>query len=234
MSCLAWIGALTYFFGEERLRKIVHPFVALAAGTLLGGALFHLLPEAVSRISNPLSVFLSFAFGFVALLFVELFLEWQHEHQHHLPRKKPIGYLILIADALHNFIGGLGVGAAMLIDVKLGLTAWIAAALHELPQEIGDFGILVESGWSRKNALLFNFFSALTFPLGGLSIYLFAENINVTVLVPFAAGNFVYIAASGLIPEIKHCHNRLFHSVVNFLIFCFGLGFLYVLARMFS
>ena len=233
MSCLALVGVLTYFFNEESLNKILHSLVAMAAGTLMGGALFHLLPEALGHAAKPLPVFVSFAFGFTALLFVEQFLEWQHSHQDHATSKQPIGYLILIADGLHNFIGGLGIGAAFLIDVKLGLTAWLAEALHELPQEMGDFGILVRSGWNKKSALTANFISALTFPLGGLTVYFISDSVNVAPLIPFAAGNFVYIAASGLIPEIKHHHENRGHSLVNFMAFCFGFGLLYLLALVF-
>ena len=110
----------------------------------------------------------------------------------------------------------------------MGITAWFAAALHELPQELGDFGILVESGWTRKKALLVNCISASTFPFGGILIYLLSGHIDVSLLIPFAAGNFVYVAASGLIPEIKH-HTQLGHALLNFTVFSFGLMILYLL-----
>lgn len=117
--------------------------------------------------------------------------------------REPLGYLVLVADALHNLIGGLAVGGAFVIDTKLGIVTWLAAAAHEIPQELGDFGILVHSGWSRRGALLWNLFSAATFPLGGLIAYLLAERVDVAVLLPFAAGNFLYIAAADLMPQLR-------------------------------
>ncbi|WP_423202459.1 ZIP family metal transporter [Legionella impletisoli] len=111
--------------------------------------------------------------------------------------------MILIADSLHNFIGGLAVGSAFLVDIKFGIVIWTVAAIHEIPQELGDFGILINSGWSRKKALLFNMISALTFPIGAIMAYLISSQINVSLLLPFAAGNFLYIAAADLIPQLR-------------------------------
>lgn len=226
MSVLACIGGLTFFLNEERLKKFLHFFIALAAGTLLGGALFHLLPEALREISDAKKVFLSFSAGFTLLLLIEQLLLW-HSLHHIEQKKSPLGYLVILADGIHNFIGGIGIGAAIISDVKLGLTAWMAAVLHELPQELGDFAVLVDSGWTRRSALLVNFISALTFPLGGVLVYVLSGHINVSILIPFAAGNFVYIAASCLIPEIKH-HTHLGHALLNFVVFSLGLILLYL------
>jgi zinc and cadmium transporter len=113
-------------------------------------------------------------------------------------------YLILIADGVHNFIGGLAVAGAFLIDVRVGIRTWLAAAAHEVPQELGDFGIVIHGGWNKGKALLYNFLSALTFLLGGIIAYSASFALDVTFLLPFAAGNFIYIAAADLIPEIKH------------------------------
>ncbi len=226
MSVLACIGGLTFFLNEERLKRFLHFFISLAAGTLLGGALFHLLPQAIREIRDVKKVFLSFSAGFALLLLIEQLLLWHSKH-HIQQKKKPLGYLVLLADGIHNFIGGIGIGAAIISDVKLGLTAWIAALLHELPQELGDFGILVDSGWTRKSALFVNFISASTFPIGGILVYVLSGHINVSILIPFAAGNFVYIAASGLIPEIKS-HTHLGHALINFAVFSLGLILLYL------
>ena len=115
-----------------------------------------------------------------------------------------IAYLIIIADALHNFLGGLFVGASFVDSTSLGISAWIAAAAHEIPQELGDFAILRHGGWSSQKALFFNFLSALTFPLGGAIAFTASKHIEVSFLIPFAAGNFLYIGGSDLIPEVKH------------------------------
>jgi zinc and cadmium transporter len=226
MSALACIGALTFFLNEARMKKFLHFFVALAAGSLLGGALFHLLPAAL-QLNNPIHlVLLSMAAGFTLLLLIEQILLW-HSSTLTIKSKKPLGYLILLADGIHNFIGGIGIGAALIMDIKIGLTAWFAALLHELPQELGDFGILVESGWSKGKALLMNFLSALTFPIGGIVVYFLSDTMDVSLLMPFAAGNFLYIAASGLIPEIKQ-HTQLGHALMNFAVFVIGLMSVYL------
>lgn len=202
MSLIALVGIFSALFSEETLQRILLPLVALSAGSLLGGALFHMLPEAVDQIGNELSVYLSLMAGFLAFFLLEQFLDWHHTHRPDPTLRRPLGYLILLADALHNFIGGLAVGGAFVIDLRVGAVTWLVAALHEIPQELGDFGVLVHSGWRRGPALVWNFVTALTFLPGSLLAYGLAEHMDVALLVPFAAGNFIYIGASDLIPEL--------------------------------
>jgi zinc and cadmium transporter len=141
---------------------------------------------------------------------------------------RPLTYLVLIGDGLHNFLGGLAVAAAFMADVRVGIGAWLAAAAHEIPQELGDFGVLVHGGWERKRALLYNVISASTFLVGGLLAYAASARVDVRFLVPFAAGNFIYIAASDLVPEVKHNHG-LRHNAVHLLAFVGGIALLYLL-----
>lgn len=141
-------------------------------------------------------------------------------------RHGPLGYLILVADGVHNLVGGLAVGAAFLVDTQVGLVTWAAAAAHEVPQELGDFGILVHAGWSRTRALLFNFVSALTFLVGGLLAYALASKIEVVWLLPFAAGNFLYISAADLVPELTRHEGG---ARKAFLTFTFVLGLIVLL-----
>jgi zinc and cadmium transporter len=224
MSAIALVGSVTLVLQETTLRRLLLPLVALAAGTLLGGALFHMIPAAVEKLGNQFFVYLWIVAGFAVFLALEQFLHWHHCHR--APSEhRPLTYLILIADGVHNFIGGLAVAGAFLIDVRVGISTWLAAAAHEVPQELGDFGILIHGGWKKGKALLYNFLSALTFLLGGLFAYLASYTADVTFLLPFAAGNFIYIAAADLIPEIKHEEDPKL-NLVHFVSFIAGLALL--------
>lgn len=224
MSAIALVGSVTLFLQETTLRKLLLPLVALAAGTLLGGALFHMIPASVEKLGNHPTIYLWIVVGFAFFLALEQFLHWHHCHQPPSAHR-PLTYLILIADGIHNFIGGLAVAGAFLIDVKVGMSAWIAAAAHEVPQELGDFGILIHGGWRKGSALLYNFLSALTFLIGGMVAYAVSRTVDVTFLLPFAAGNFIYIAAADLIPELKHEENLGLHAL-HFGSFILGLALL--------
>jgi zinc and cadmium transporter len=225
MAAIAFSGSLTLLLKEETLNRILLPLVAFAAGSLIGGALFHMIPSAIEDMGNHLGVFSWLAFGFVVFFIMEQFLEWHHSHYPSDKRKAALTYLILLADGLHNFIGGLAIGAAFTMDIKLGLTAWLVAAAHELPQELGDFAVLVHGKWGKGQALLFNFFSGLTFLVGGVVAYFMSTQIDVSFLVPFAAGNFLYIGAADLIPEIKQGRNMQ-QRVAHLIAFLLGLGLL--------
>jgi zinc and cadmium transporter len=161
-----------------------------------------MLPEAVDAIGNELGVYVACIAGFLTFFVLEQFLHWHHCHRVEHSARQPLGYLILVADGLHNLIGGLAVGGAFVVDVRVGVVTWLVAAAHEVPQELGDFGVLVHSGWRRRSALLWNLASALTFLLGALIAYGIADRVDVAYLLPFAAGNFVYIGAADLLPEI--------------------------------
>ena len=232
MSAIALVGSVTLVLPEETLKKLLLPLVALAAGTFLGGALFHMIPASVDKVGNHLSIYVWILVGFGLFLGLEQFLHWHHCHR--APSEhRPLTYLILIADAFHNFIGGLAVAGAFLIDIRVGISAWIAAAAHEVPQELGDFGILIHGGWNKGRALLYNFLSALTFLVGGLVAYGASRTIDVTFLLPFAAGNFIYIAAADLIPEIKHEESARL-NVVHFLSFMIGIALLLIVRFVFE
>ncbi len=232
MSSIALVGSVTLFLSESTLKKIITPLVALSAGSLLGGAFFHMIPETIDKLGNQISIYLSLMAGFLVFFCLEQFLHWQHSHST-TQQEKPLTYLILIADGLHNFIGGLGVASAFVMDLRVGIISWLAAAAHEIPQELGDFGVLISGGWSKKKALIFNFISAATFLLGALITYFLSFRVNVDFLVPFAAGNFIYIAASDLIPEIKK-ESGISANLIHLLMFLFGLLLLYVVRLAFN
>ena len=202
MSALALVGAITIFLPPPALARVLLPMVGLAAGSLLGGAFFHMFPESVDALGNDMDIYLALVVGFLVFFALEQFLHWHHCHRAEHDEHRPLGYLVLLADGLHNLIGGLAVGGAFVVDLRVGIITWLVAAAHEVPQELGDFGVLVHSGWQRRSALAWNFASALTFLLGALLAYALADHIEVGYLLPFAAGNFIYIAAADLLPEI--------------------------------
>lgn len=205
MSAIALVGSITLILSEKALEKLLLPLVAFASGSLLGGAFFHMLPEAIEQWST-LPVFAWLLAGFTVFLVLEQFLHWHHGHSASEGRPHPRTYLILIGDGLHNFIGGLAVAAAFIADIRLGVATWLAAAAHEVPQELGDFAVLVHGGWRKRTALFFNLLSGLSFLAGSLIAWLASFSFDVTFLIPFAAGNFVYIAASDLEPEVSTNH----------------------------
>jgi zinc and cadmium transporter len=221
MSAIAMVGSVTLVLPERTLQRILLPLVAFAAGSLLGGAFFHMLPVGLEAGMSNVAVYGLVLAGFAVFFGLEQFLHWHHCHRAEALCRKPLTYLILIGDGLHNFLGGLAVAGTFLIDIRLGIVTWLAAAAHEVPQELGDFGVLVHGGWQKGRALLYNMFSALTFLVGGLVAYAASFRLDVTWLVPFAAGNFIYIGAADLIPEVK-AHAELRANVIHFAAFVVG------------
>jgi len=307
MSCIALASSLILFLRPSAWSKLILPLVAFAAGSLIGGALLHMIPAAVEAMGNVTALYVWLTAGFILFFALEEFLNWHHSHTHshscgplsrphehtktfqqandrsatHMDgldcemdcnnerniecfdenhestgqstngrcgdgdsmpnlendpenaeschhqqehaRRKPLTYLILVADTVHNFLGGLFVGASFVDSVELGVSAWLAAAAHEVPQELGDCAVLVHGGWPKYQALLFNFLSSLTFVIGSIIAYAASERVNVSFLVPFAAGNFLYIGGSDLIPEVKHFHG-IKANLVQFVSFVIGVG----------
>jgi zinc and cadmium transporter len=162
-----------------------------------------MLPAGGAAVASSIAAGAWVLAGFTAFFALELFLHWHHCTRAGAACRKPMAELILLGDGLHNLLGGIGVASAFLVDAKLGLMAWLAAAAHEVPQELGDFGVLVHAGWSARRALLWNLVSGLTFPAGALLAYAASTRIELGGMVLFAAGNFVYIGAADLVPEIK-------------------------------
>ncbi len=227
ISLIAFIGALTLFLKKELLDKILLLLVSFSAGALMGGSFFHLIPEAIIEFDSSekgiLKVFLYLLLGFCVFFALEQFISWHHEHGAR-PTMRPYAYLVLLSDSLHNFIDGLTIAASFIVSFPIGLATVLAVALHEIPQEIGDYGVLIYGGVKRVRALFLNFFAASTVILGGIAGFLLSEKIgnSIVFLLPFAAGNFIYIAASDLIPEIKQ-KLSFKKSLIHFSIFLSGL-----------
>lgn len=227
VSLVSLVGVVTIARDKERLERILGILVSLAAGVLLGGAVVHLLPEAIDVMGNTLLVSALFLLGFLGFFLLEGSL-WQHHHhfgsepkvpQGHHGRHHPVVTMNLIGDGIHNFIDGMLIAAAFATDPQLGLVTTVAVVAHEVPQEIGDFGVLVFGGMSTRNALFFNFLSATTAILGAVLVLSLGGRFPALAagLLPITAGSFLYIAAADLIPEL-HRHDaprsqRLTHSV---------------------
>jgi len=228
MCAIAMVGGATLFLQEATLRRIALPLVAFAAGSLIGGAFFHMIPAGLAKSGQHDTFFLWVLLGFTSFLGLEQFLHWHHCNRATAPCKQPLTYLILIGDGLHNFLGGLAIAGTFLIDIRLGLTAWLAAAAHEIPQELGDFAVLIRGGWSKGAALAFNVISASTFLVGGLIAYLASAHVDVDFLVPLAAGNFLYIGASDLVPEVNK-HKDIRANAIHLAAFCSSLALMWAI-----
>lgn len=225
VSLISLIGALTLSIKKERLKKGLIYLVSVAAGTLFGGALLHLLPEVIEE--RGFGIEISFlVLGGIALFFVlEKVIHWHHSH---LPmggeHVHPFSIMILIGDALHNFLDGLIIAASYLINIPAGIATTVAVALHEIPQEISDFGVLLHGGFSVSKALLFNFVSALFAFIGAvvaLTLSNYVEGIGFFITA-IAIGAFIYIAGSDLIPEL-HKHPNFKTSIIQLIAFIAGI-----------
>lgn len=205
ISLLSFAGVVALAAGRRQARSAVFVLVGLAVGAMLGDTFLHLLPEAFERTRAPLQTSLWCLAGFVLFFVLEKFLLWHHDHAVlHTHPIHPFGYINLVADALHNFIDGVLVGTSYLVSIPIGLATTIAVCLHEIPQEIGDFGVLVHAGFSRGSALRLNFLTA-AFAMAGavLALLVGARLANFSeIVVPLTAGGFIYIAGSDLVPEL--------------------------------
>jgi len=232
ISLIAFVGIASLAAKEELLDKILLCLVALAAGALIGGAFLHLLPETVERSTN-INVFLALSFGFFLFFLLEKLI-WRHCHRGKC-EVHPFAYLNLIGDGVHNFIDGLVIAASFISNIQLGIVTSLAVAFHEIPQEIGDFGVLIYGGFEKSRALILNFCTALTVIFGGVIGYFLSSYIGESMMfiLPFTAGGFIYIAASDLIPEL-HKEVNPKRSLVSAAIFVLGFVFMLFVKLYFS
>lgn len=209
VSVVSLIGLFGLSLRQDLLRRALFLLISLAAGALLGDALIHLIPEAFEEAGNPLLVSLLILAGIFSFFVLEKFLHWHHSHgdEEFSPehaRIHPVGQLVLVSDGVHNLIDGVAIGAAFMVSTEVGIATTIAVILHEIPQEVGDFGLLLHAGYTRMKALLVNFVSAL-FAFVGLGIAFLLTEVSESIIpfiAAFAAGNFIYIALADLVPEL--------------------------------
>lgn len=231
ISGLSLIGIFTMSLHHDRLHRILLVLVAYSAGTILGVALFDLLPEAIEIVDEHI-VFPIVAGGFVFFLLLERFLYWYHGHghMHNIENKIEEGppgnfaYLNLIGDFIHNFIDGMIIASAFVNGFGVGVATSIAVALHELPQEMGDYGILVYAGIERRKALILNFLAALSIVVGGVfgSFFLTLVEPLSGWMIAFSAGAFIFLSAGELIPEMHEEKDR-WKNLLQIIVLLFGM-----------
>lgn len=205
VSLISFVGVLSLIIRKEKLKNFLIYFVSFSAGALFGDVFFHLLPEVIEENGFQITISLSILFGIFFSFLLEKIICWRHCHlpitKNHVHR---FAYMNLWGDFFHNFLDGMTIAVSYLVSIPVGIATTLAVIFHEIPQEIGDFGVLLHGGFTIKKAFIYNFLSALSAVFGAiLSLILNNQIKNITLyLVPFAAGNFIYIAGSDLIPEL--------------------------------
>lgn len=233
ISLFSLVGLFALSLKKNVLKEMINDLIALAAGVLLGGSFFHLLPEALHHSGHEFqNVFMIFILGFSFFFVLERFIHWRHCHKVDECDVHPMGMMNLIGDGVHNLVDGMLIFGAFAVSFDLGVAVSLSVALHEIPQEIGDFGVLLHAGYSTKKALFLNFLSAVTAILGVFIAFLLGQYVEdlSAILIPVTAGGFTYIAASDLIPEL-HTQKSLRRVLTTFLIFALGLGLMWGLAN---
>ncbi len=230
VSVISLIGVVTLTLKENLLKVILFLLIAFSAGALIGGAFLHLIPEALEK-AQVQTVFFFVISGFVLFFVLEKYLYWRHCHDG-ICHTHTFTYLNLIGDALHNFIDGLVIAGSFSVSTQLGFFTTMMVIAHEIPQELGDFGVLMYGGFSKQKALFCNFLSALTAFGGAIGGYFLSQRINgfSHILLAITAGGFIYISSADLVPEIhKETDQR--KSAFSLLMFLFGIALMFILKK---
>jgi zinc and cadmium transporter len=223
VSLISLIGVFTLALDKNKLYKYLIYFVSLSAGTLMGDAFIHLIPEAYKKTAS-LQVSLWILAGIFLFFVLEKVLHWRHCHEEPCAdHPHPFSYVILAGDAMHNFIDGAVIAASFIVSIPVGIATTVAVIFHEIPHEIGNFASLLYGGFSIKKALVYNFLSALVAIAGAVFVLMISTNIDLTeILIPFAAGGFIYVAGTDLIPEL-HKHNEMKKGILQVATFLLGI-----------
>lgn len=235
VSAVSLVGVFTLSLSENRLRSLIFSLVALSVGALFGDVFIHILPEVFSDSNITELSSLYILFGIFVFFVLEKFLHWQHQHgcddpDCHRHQPKPLGKIVLISDGVHNFIDGVIIGVSFLVSLPVGFATALAVILHEIPQELGNFGVLIHSGYSKGKALLYNFISALAAFVGVMiPLFIGSRALGLTsVILPIAAGGFIYIAGSDLIPEL-HGNSEVGKAFSQLIFIILGVVLMYLL-----
>ena len=227
VSLISFTGIVTLSLKKDFIKKIMLILVAFAAGSMLGAAFFDMLPEAFEIFGE--NTFLYVLLGILIFFIVERYIHWHHCHEEHV-EVQPFTYLNLIGDGVHNFIDGAIIAASFLTNPHLGIVSTIAIASHEIPQEIGDFGILIHGGMNRRKALSYNFLSGLLCVIGGLITFFFASSFQdlIPILLSIASGGFIYLALVDIVPDI-HKETEMKKIILETLFLFIGIFLMYSL-----
>lgn len=231
VSAISLVGIITLMVGIKRLDRVIPLLVSMAVGGLFGDALIHLLPQAFEESSSAPLTSLYTILGVLIFFALERYLHWHHEHHaRSVNPVHPVAYINLVSDGAHNFLDGLIIGASYLVSVPIGIATTIAVTLHEIPQEQGDFGILVHAGFTPRRALFMNFLSAILALVGVVISLLIGPSVEsyTVFMLPLTAGGFIYIAGSDLIPELHREHGAR-GSVAQFAMMVAAIGMMFLL-----
>jgi len=205
VSLLSFTGILLLAMRANRLKQMVFILVSFAVGALFGNTFFMLIPESFAMIENTQLIGLLIVLGLVVMFILEKFIHWHHCHNvSHDHDAAPLGYISLITDSLHNFTDGVLIAAAWMASPEVGVATTLAVVVHEIPQEISDFGVLLHAGFSKRKAIFLNFVAACAAILGAVVTVMLGSVTEklIVYILPFAAGGFIYLAGSDLIPEL--------------------------------
>lgn len=225
ISLASLIGVFFIGINHKKLENYLETMVAFSIGALLGGVFIHMLPELSEEVGITLEISLTILAGVITFFILEKFIHWHHCHRaDHKKEVVAYPYTILAGDSLHNLIDGIILAGAFLASPTIGFSTTIAIFLHEVPQEIGDFGVLLKGGFSKKKALAANFLTALTAFIGaGLALLFNALIEGVTpFFIAFAAGSFLYIAGTDLLPELNKNFNSK-KAIIHLIAILFGI-----------
>ena len=241
VSLLSLIGVSLLFLKDHWLKKMVLILISLSVGSLFGDVFIHLLPQAFKS-SSPVFVSIAILLGIIIFFILEKFIHWRHSHgddvvesfhehnNEHCDKVQPVGYVVLFGDGVHNLIDGVIIAASFLASPEVGLATTLAVVLHEIPQELGHFAVLIHSGFTKGKALFYNFISALTAILGAVITLLFVERLETSIpyLLALAAGGFIYIAGSDLVPQL-HKKTGMKESLIQLISILVGIGLMFSL-----
>lgn len=243
VSLISLVGLLTLSFSKQTMARATFFLVSVACGAMLGNAVIHLLPEAFAEGGPAAITSLLVLAGFLAFFLLEKFLLWRHcesvrvchsadhadgdRHDH----VHPVGYMSMLADGFENLIDGMAIACAYMVSIPAGIATTLAVILHEIPTEVGDFAVMLHAGFSRAKALAFNLATSLCAVVGALVAIWLGGSLSSfpSVMTPFAAGCFIYLAASGLVPQL-HKELRPAHSLMQIVALALGIGSMLLLS----